>query len=199
MNETVAAPAIWVPDHMYVDWERPHLGGYLKGGDAGSFYPVMWTWLVRKYRIKSVIDVGCGEGQALDFFRSLGCYVRGVDGIEQPDRDIVQHDYTQMALTASVAFDFEPFDLCWCCEFVEHVEQRYEENFFATFMCAKMVAMTHGLLGQGGHHHVNCQPPEYWIRRMKEHGFRLNRPATRRARELTPHGYFEWSGLVFVR
>lgn len=189
-----------VPDHMYVDWERPHLGGYLKGGDAGSFCPEMWTWLVRKYRIKSVIDVGCGEGQALKFFGDLGCYVRGVDGIPQPGLgSFVCHDYTTGPYEPNPWADGRGFDLCWCCEFVEHVEQRYEENFLATFECARMVAMTHGLPGQGGHHHVNCQPPEYWIQRMKEHGFRLNRPATRRARELVPHGYFAWSGLVFVR
>lgn len=179
---------------MYVDEARPHLGGYLKGGDPGSFYPPMWTWLVRKYKIDSVIDVGCAEGQALEFFRDLGCRVLGIDGIKQDDRDIIQHDYTQGPFVPE-----ERFALCWCCEFVEHVESEFEENFLATFECAMMVAMTHGLPGQGGHHHVNNQPPEYWVRRLSEHGFSLNRPATRRAKELTPHGYFDWSGLVFNR
>ncbi len=186
----------WVPDNMAVDWERPHLGGYLVGGDPGSYYPALWTWMVRKYRITSVVDVGCGEGHSLKFFRELGCRVLGIDGIEQDDRDIITHDYSEGPVPH---INLEHFDLCWCCEFVEHVEQQYEENFLATFECAKMVAMTHGLVGQGGHHHVNCQPPEHWIGRMKEHGFRLNRPATRRAKELTPNGYFDWSGLVFNR
>ncbi len=184
----------WVPDNMVVDWERPHLGGYFKDGDPGSFYPAMWTWMVRKYRIRSVIDVGCGEGQAIDFFRALGCRVLGIDGIRQEDRDIVVHDYTQAPF-----YPHDHFDLCWCCEFVEHVEIEYEENFLATFECARIVAMTHGLPGQGGHHHVNNQSPEYWIMRLGMHGFKLNRPATRRAKELTPNGYFDWSGLVFNR
>lgn len=186
-----------IPDFMYVDEARPHLGGYLRGGDPGSFYPAMWTWLVRKYRIESVIDVGCGEGHALRFFETLGCRVSGVDGIAQDHSRIYAHDYTTGTYRKRLPGK-KLFDLCWSCEFVEHVEQQYEENFFATFECARMVAMTHGLPNQGGHHHVNCQPPEYWIQRMKEHDFRLNRPATRRARELTPYGYFNWSGLVFV-
>jgi SAM-dependent methyltransferase len=184
----------WTPDFMYVDWDRPHLGGYLLGGDPGSYYPALWTWLVRKYRVASVIDVGCGEGQSVAYFRGLGCRVRGIDGIAQDDPDIVQHDYTEAPLATR-----EMFDLCWCCEFVEHVATEYEGNFLATFAHARMVAMTHGLPGQGGHHHVNCQPPAYWIERMRERGFRLNRPATRRARQLTPNGYFDWSGLIFTR
>jgi SAM-dependent methyltransferase len=185
----------WIPDFMYVDRERPHLGGYLIGGDQGSYYPDLWHWLVTKYHLRSVVDVGCGEGHSVAYFRGLGCAVLGIDGIAQDAEDIVQHDYS----TGPYPHALGEFDLCWCCEFVEHVEAEYEENFLATFAHARIIAMTHGLPGQGGHHHVNCQPPDYWIERMREHGFRLNRPATRRARQLTPNGYFDWSGLVFVR
>lgn len=199
-GEVWAGDYMSIPDFMYVDEARPHLGGYLKGGDPGSYYPEMWTWLVRKYNIASVIDVGCGEGHAMRFFEGLGCDAIGIDGIPQGDPQIIEHDYARGPWPAKRETRMEgATDLVWCCEFVEHVEAEYEENFLATFECARMVAMTHGLPGQGGHHHVNCQPPEYWIARMAEHGFRLNRPATRRARELTPNGYFDWSGLVFVR
>jgi hypothetical protein len=53
--------------------------------------------------------------------------------------------------------------------------------------------------GQGGHHHVNCQPPEYWIGVLAGAGFRHDPELTRQAKALTPTGYFDWSGLVFVR
>lgn len=184
----------WVPDFMYVDRDRPHLGGYLLGGDPGSWYPALWEWLLRKYGVKSVIDVGCGEGHSLRWFAKRGCDVLGVEGIAQPDHRIDTHDFCDGPFIPD-----RVFDLAWCCEFVEHVGAEFEENFLETFEFTGMVAMTHGLPGQGGHHHVNCQPPAYWIERLRTHGFRLNRPATRRARELTPNGYFDWSGLVFVR
>jgi SAM-dependent methyltransferase len=206
---TKTKPLYWVPDFMHVDWDRPHLGGYLKGGDPGSWYPEMWSWMLKKYDIRSVIDIGCGEGQAMRWFADRGCGVLGIDGIEQEDKRIICHDYTKGPILANPVqgrvsrgrtIRAHPWaDLAWCCEFVEHVEAEFEENFLVTFECAKMVAMTHGLPGQGGHHHVNCQPPEYWVQRLADHGFRLNRPATRRAHELTPNGYFDWSGLIFVR
>ena len=31
--------------------------------------------------------------------------------------------------------------------------------------------MTHALPGQPGHHHVNCQPIEYWVAVMQAFGF----------------------------
>jgi hypothetical protein len=55
-----AEPLYWVPEFMYVDWERPHLGGYLIGGDPGSFLPELWAWLIDEMDVKmlSISDVG---------------------------------------------------------------------------------------------------------------------------------------------
>lgn len=186
---------------MYVDQERPHLGGYLKGGDTGSYYPELWTWLVEACGIRSVVDIGCGEGHALAFFRELGCHAIGVDGIAQEDVNIVEHDYTTGPWPERVRgtrLDGAT-DLAWCCEFVEHVEERFVENFLETFLMARVLAMTHGLPGQGGHHHVNCQPPEYWIERVEAIGFKFEPELTAYAKGHTPNGYFDWSGLVFRR
>jgi hypothetical protein len=146
-----------------VDPERPHLGGYVVGGDAATFFPGLWDWLVDTWQVRSVIDVGCGEGHALKFFRDRGCCVIGIDGIEQDDRDVVTHDYATGPWSiydedgATTRPDgLTEFDLAWSCEFVEHVEERYVPNFLATFACARYVLMTHGEPGQPGWHHVNC-------------------------------------------
>ena len=186
----------WVPDNMVVDWERPHLGGYLSGsiGDVGSYCAPVWAWLLKKYKVHSMIDVGCGEGHALRWFAARGCRVLGVEGIAQPDKRIVEHDYT--------LGPYRPrgrFDLAWCCEFVEHVEAQFLDNFMVTLAKAKIIAMTHALPWQGGHHHVNCQPEEYWLNVLGNWGYRINRPATRYARTLHPGSYFDWSGLIFMR
>ncbi len=58
-----------------------HLGGNVIGGDANTYYPELWRHLVSTFAAKSVLDVGCGEGNALEFFVSLGLRSVGMDGL----------------------------------------------------------------------------------------------------------------------
>ena len=41
------------------------------------------------------------------------------------------------------------------------------KNFINDFKLCNYVAMTYAPPGQGGYHHVNCQPKEYWIENLK--------------------------------
>ena len=176
-----------------------HLGGYVPGGDAATFYPLLWRWLVDELGVASVIDVGCGDGVALREFAEYGCTVLGVEGTAQDDERIVQHDY--------VLGPYRPemrFDLAWCCEFVEHVGERYLPNFLATFQAADLVALTHAFPGQAGHHHVNCQPVDYWLGALAAIGFQIDEDTTQTARvyaaaNSSPWNHFVRSGLVFRR
>ena len=177
-----------------------HLGGYTPGGDPATFYPALWTWLVAACGVRSVLDVGCGDGTALDYFAGLGCRVAGIEGIEQNRPEILTHDYT----TGYVLPVGPRFDLVWSCEFVEHVEAKHEENFLLTFEHGDLLLMTHAEPGQGGYHHVNCQPAEYWIERVEAHGFKLEERLTelsrRHAAENTnPWNHYVRSGLAFKR
>jgi len=176
-----------------------HLGGYVEGGDAATYFPDLWRWLVDTWEIGSVVDVGCGEGHALRFFRDLGVTVIGVDGIEQPDSSIITHDYTQGPLSA-----MQEVDLAWSCEFVEHVEERYVPNFLATFARARYVLITHGEPGQPGWHHVNNQPADYWRGALAAVGYEYDEVLTFQARRLAglnddPYNHFRRSGLAFRR
>jgi hypothetical protein len=61
--------------------------------------------------------------------------------------------------------------------------------------------MTHAVPGQGGHHHVNCQPAEYWIEKMRKRNYRLD-PALATYRQIAasdPTNFFQQTGLVFLR
>ena len=122
-----------------------HLGGFIRGGDPDTIDPAVWRWLVRTYGPRSVIDIGCGEGHALWWFREKAG-IKDVVGVEgsakalehSPLADrIILHDYT--------TGPYEPkreFDLAWSCEFVEHVEEEFVDNFMQTFDSARVVAMT---------------------------------------------------------
>lgn len=185
-----------------------HLGGYVVGGDDATWYPDLWRWLVEKQHVRSVIDIGCGEGHALKFFRELGCRVLGIDGIRQDDPAICHHDFTLGPWGQTIGSSDDPWgvpaDLIWCCEFVEHVEERYVPNFLAAFKTAKLVLMTHAEPGQDGYHHVNCQPSAYWIGAMAAISYELDQTLTMQTRALAsinpnPWNHYVRSGLAFRR
>ena len=77
------------------------------------------------------------------------------------------------------------FDLCWCCEFVEHVYEKYITNFINDFKKCKYLAMTFAEIGQGGHHHVNENTEEYWIFTLKNFGFDFLENDTKILREMS--------------
>lgn len=188
--------------------EDGHLGGYVKGGDVATWYPTLWRWLVGHFGVKSMLDVGCGEGRSARFFREQGCTVVGLEGCQQaidesviPDR-VVKHDFCDGPYRTP-----QPCDLVWSCEFVEHVEEQYVGNIIDTFANArKLILITHAGPDQvGGHHHVNLKPAEYWIRLIEAKGYRYSRSLTRKTRTIAlrdsyydyPNHYAE-RGLVFV-
>lgn len=176
-----------------------HLGGYVAGGDDATWYPELWTWLIHEHGVRSVIDVGCGDGQALRYFASEGCAALGVEGVPQHHERIVEHDYTSGPFAPDI-----DFDLAWSCEFVEHVDEACVDNFLATFACARTVLMTHAEPGQDGHHHVNCQPAGYWIEKLNAIGYRLDDRLTLQTRTLARANPSLWnhyarSGMAFTR
>lgn len=180
-----------------------HLGGYIEGGDPATQYPEMWSWMVQDHVVRSVIDVGCGDGQAVKYFRDLGCAVLGVDGIHQKDEAIVVHDYETgpWPMDAHV----EPCDLVWSCEFVEHVEERFVPNFLHTFaLSQRFVLMTHGEPDQPGWHHVNNQTADYWKGALASIGFEFDAQLTQLTRgfasaNTSPWNHYRRSGLAFRR
>jgi len=177
---------------------QEHLGGYWQGGDPNTHCPELWTTVVREYVIKSAIDVGCGEGYSTRFLSDLGVDVLGIEGGKQAIKNspvahlIVRHDYTKGAYIPRAGVD-----LIWCCEFVEHVEERFLGNFLATFAAGRFCLMTHAFPGQEGFHHVNCQPSEYWIEKLASIGFTHDPVGTDRFRALTEAKHVKRSLLFF--
>lgn len=191
---------------MHIDEQSPHLGGYCEGGDEATYYPELWDWLVNDYAVRSVLDVGCGEGHAVNYFRTIGIeLVLGIDGVAQPNGLIAQHDYTTGPVKGTVlrASGVDRFDLCWCCEFLEHVEERYLPNVLKTFSIADTLLITHAFPGQSGHHHVNCRSADYWIGAMAAIGYQLDNKLTVVTRELAslnrnPYNHYLRSGMAFT-
>jgi len=169
-----------------VTFKDGHLGGCNLLGDPGTECPKMWRYIVNKYYIKSVLDIGCGFGFHLKYFKDfLNLKIKGVEGSEKvqklsfyPD-DIIAHDYSLGSLKLN-----ENFDLCWSVEFVEHVNAEYRHFFFENFAQCKYLLITHAVPGQGGYHHVNEQTDEYWINELSSYNFVYNPAETKYLRDL---------------
>ena len=121
-----------------------HLGGFIQGGDPDTFDPVVWKDLIKEFKPSNMIDIGCGEGHAIKWFVDNGVDWIGIEGSTKalensPVKDrITIHDYTKGPYKVESAFD-----LAWSCEFVEHVESRFANNYMTTFSCSPVVAMTY--------------------------------------------------------
>lgn len=182
-----------------IDQHRPDLGGNMRHGDIHTFCPNLWRYLSERYAVRSVLDVGCGEGHAVLFFHRLGLHSHGIDGLEMNVRrsvvPIAMHDLLSGPYVM-------PVDLVWSCEVAEHIDEEHVSHYIDTLANGRVVAMTHAVPGQGGHHHVNCQPAEYWIRHMADKGY-VRAEDWQIIREIAEKeltwNYFAKTGLVFIR
>lgn len=180
-----------------MDIARP--GGFISGGDPMTWYPALWMWLRDRYHVRRMIDVGCGVGNAAYFWQTIGCDVLGIE--RHPDAiaatqipgHVHQHDFAAGAFHPPIAPD-----LAWTCEVVEHIAADHAPHILDTLTTARVIVMTHGVPGQAGVGHINCQPSTYWARHLQARGFHLDYVATRQARALA-HDYFCRSGLIFTR
>lgn len=189
---------------MAVPKRAPHLGGYIPGGDPATQFPDLWKWMIDVHECRMILDVGAGDGTALRTMKDLGATVIGIDGVPQDDPLIITHDYETGPI-----MNFEGssagFDMIWCCEFVEHIEQRYVPNFLATFGSSnRFILMTHGEPGQPGHHHVNNQPADYWKGALAAIGFEFDEQLTALSRGFASANLDQWNhyrraGLAFRR
>jgi SAM-dependent methyltransferase len=126
---------------------------------------------------QSILDIGCGTGQSLDYFIQ-----KGIDawGIENSSMAI------KLSLNPKKIFKYNlnkkvdlkrRFDLVWSFEVIEHIHPDYEANFLKTLTKhSDLVILSAAQPHQGGFGHFNEQPQEYWIDKFQELGYTFNKP-----------------------
>lgn len=176
----------------------PHLGGNIMEGDPQTYSPSVWDYTISRLGIESVLDLGSGIGNASHYFFKKGMKVLAVDGLEYNiDKAIfptVLHDLTKGPVKTRV-------DLVHCQEVVEHIEEEFLDNLLESLMVGKFILMTHAVPGQGGHHHVNLQPAEYWIDHLSRRGCHVLVDDSNRIRTLAANDgaiYLAATGLLLA-
>ena len=155
-----------------------HLGGHdnITHTDEGAL-----LFLRDECGIKSVLDVGCGPGGQVLLARRLGMEAEGIDGdwrLKEAFPDVILHDYAHGQYTPPIRWD-----AAWCVELLEHLEEAWLGNLFATLRRCSLIVMTHALPGdERSHHHVNCRTGEYWDWQFATRGFQEAPGLTERVR-----------------
>lgn len=148
-----------------------HLGGH---ANITHIDESTLDYLISKFNIRSMCDIGCGPGGMVQLAKSKGLESIGIDGdftINYTDIKVILHDFTSGPLT------IKKLDLAWSCEFLEHVEEQYMDNYFSVFKQCKLVCCTFST-SFGGHHHVNVRNQLYWDEKFKSYGFHKNIEST---------------------
>ena len=165
-----------------IDYQRPddlpeHLGGHhgTTQMDHGAL-----DWAIQTLHPQSFLDIGCGTGRMVRLAADQGLTAMGIDGDGTVDRKGAQcriHDFNTGPINMAYRYD-----LGYCVEFLEHVEEKFIPNFMPAFLSCKYVIVTYAPPGTPGPHHVNCQVEQYWIDTFTGYGFDYSWPQTHQLR-----------------
>lgn len=179
--------------------DYPHLGGNFAQGDPACFSASAFRYCLDNFDVRTVMDVGSGQGHTARWFSDQGCEVIAVEGLpENVEKAVVptiEHDLTK-------APHKHPVDLTVCIEVVEHIEAAFVDNLVDTLVNGRWVLMTHAVPGQRGWHHVNCQPTEYWVDQLAKKNYTLLGEHSKKIQQLAQQDqakHIARNGLLFQR
>ncbi|MBW2044791.1 MAG: methyltransferase domain-containing protein [Deltaproteobacteria bacterium] len=139
--------------------------------------PIVCAAIKEVFEPTSVIDAGCATGDLVVQFMTMSIDAYGIEGsraaipyLECPISRIFFYD-----LRKSLPGPSRRYDLAICFEVAEHIEPKHADQFVLNLVSLSgRILMSAAPPGQRGHHHVNCQPPGYWVNKFWQYGFFRN-------------------------
>lgn len=120
--------------------------------------------------IHSVADFGCGQGAWLSVWKRAGASVMGIDGpyVARQHLMIGADEFRAADLNQPIDLG-RRFDLVQSLEVAEHLSVRLATDFIEMLTAhGPLVLFSAAVPGQGGEHHINEQPLEYWRREFRK-------------------------------
>jgi SAM-dependent methyltransferase len=154
---------------------------------AAEAAPIMVDSLVQEFAPATAVDVGCGTGAFLAELQRRGPQVHGLEysdaGIARTRAKGVGVSPFDLRTGARPTLPRERFDLVTSFEVAEHLPPELADRFVDTLASlGDRIVMTAAVPGQGGMNHVNEQPNEYWIAKLRQRGFTYATDVTQRFR-----------------
>ncbi len=158
--------------------EHEYSGDFYSYIDAGSRRSAraVASILLPELKIASLLDVGAGHGAwAAEWLAA------GVKNVLAVDGDYVRPDQLAVPKTSFRAHDLatpldlkKRFDLVQTLEVAEHLPGEKADLFVDNLVRhGDVILFSAAVPHQGGEHHVNEQPPEYWRKRFAARGYQV--------------------------
>ena len=129
--------------------------------------------LKKFYDFSSVVDFGCGTGTWLKVCQKIGC--KDILGLDDYAEEILLEIPKENFLRKNIGEPVElqkKYDLAISLEAAEHIDEDFSENIVKNLVFASdIILFSAALPGQGGTHHVNEQPPNFWAEKFNKHKF----------------------------
>lgn len=171
--------------------------------DAHSFDEPLANALAQFFaeqKAKSIVDIGCGNGDYVRRLRKSGFVVIGYDGNPKTSEfcdGCFVRDLTETWLT------LQPLPCQWtlCLEVGEHIPMIKEKDFLDNLSANTHNGVVLSWFPTEGHGigHFNPKPNEYVKAKMAERGFKSDEEAQEKLRKAATLWWFTLSLMVFKR
>jgi hypothetical protein len=143
---------------------------------AESLVPLLVSELAPAIDVKSVIDVGCGEGWWGREFAFWDFVPVGMD--KWTDTEVVSmidHDLEQPLGEAFPEGTINRFGLALCLEVAEHLTPERGPSFIAD-LCklSDLIVFSAAIPGQRGVNHLSEAWPAHWVSLFRDNGFAVS-------------------------
>ena len=146
---------------------------YVNSGALNSAEEML-PLLINDIPVKSILDVGCGQGAWLSIWEKLGVTdITGLDGDYVDTKKLLINKENFISQDLSSHFDLNRrFDVVQCLEVAEHLPESSAQDFVKNLVRhGDLILFSAAPKGQGGDYHVNEQDYEYWRDLFVKNGY----------------------------